>query len=91
MRFVSGFDKSYYGVDLGPLFVAMKMVGRERDLTPIQAKVGQGDATFDMWTGPALVANGRDTDFAQLANRQELDKTPPPPPSSAPGSHKSHP
>jgi hypothetical protein len=51
MGLVSRFDNSYYGVDLGPLFVAMKIAGREKDLAPIQAKLGQGDATFDMWTG----------------------------------------
>jgi hypothetical protein len=45
---VSRFDNSYYGVDLGPLFVAMKIAGREKDLAPIQAKLGQGDAAFDM-------------------------------------------
>jgi hypothetical protein len=54
MGLVSRFDNSYYGVELGPLFVAMKIAGRAKDLAPIQAKLGQGDATLDMWTGPAL-------------------------------------
>jgi hypothetical protein len=64
MSFVSHFDKSYEGIDAGPLFVAMKLAGREKDLPPAMAQ----NRSFDMYTGPALVANGRDADFASSSN-----------------------
>jgi hypothetical protein len=63
MSFVSHFDKSYEGIDDGPLFVAMKLAGREKDLPFGPAEV----RSYDMWrTGAALVAKGRDVDFAEL-------------------------
>jgi len=69
MSFVSRFDKSYEGIDAGPLFVAMKLAGREKDLPPAMAQ----NRSFDMYTGPALVANGRDTDFTELVKSRRLD------------------
>jgi hypothetical protein len=69
MSFVSRFDKSYEGIDAGPLFVAMKLAGREKDLPPAMAQ----NRSFDMYTGPALVANGRDADFAELVKSRRLD------------------
>jgi hypothetical protein len=68
MNFVSRFDKSYDGVDAGPLFVAMKLAGREKDLPPEWAL----NRSFDMYTGPALVANGRDADFAAFVKSRKL-------------------
>ena len=68
MSFVSHFDKSYDGVDAGPLFVAMKLAGREKDLPPEWAL----NRSFDMYTGPALVANGRDADFAAFVKSRKL-------------------
>jgi hypothetical protein len=65
---VSSFDQSYSGIDIGPLFVAMKLTGREKDLPPAMAQ----NRSFDMYTGPALVANGRDADFAQLVKSRKL-------------------
>jgi hypothetical protein len=68
MGLVSRFDQSYSGIDTGPLFVAMKLAGREKDLPPEMAQV----RSFDMYTGPALVANGRDADFAELVKSRSL-------------------
>jgi hypothetical protein len=68
MRFVSLFDKSYDRVDAGPLFAAMKLAGREKDLPPAMAQ----NRSFDMYTGPALVANGRDADFAEFVKACKL-------------------
>jgi hypothetical protein len=68
MNFVYPFDKSYDGVDAGPLFVAMKLAGREKDLPPEWAL----NRSFDMYTGPALVANGRDADFAAFVKSRKL-------------------
>ncbi len=65
---VSSFDQSYSGIDIGPLFVAMKLAGREKDLPPEMAQV----RSFDMYTGPALVASGRDADFAELVKSRRL-------------------
>jgi hypothetical protein len=60
---VASFDPNYSGIDIGPLFVAMKLAGREKDLPFGPAEV----RSYDMWrTGAALVANGRDADFADL-------------------------
>jgi hypothetical protein len=69
MSFVSRFDKSYEGIDAGPLFAAMKLAGREKDLPPAMAQ----NRSFDMYTGPALVANGRDADFAAFVKSRRLD------------------
>ncbi len=61
--FVSRFDQSYSGIDIGPLFVAMKLASREKDFPFGPAEV----RSYDMWrTGAALVANGREADFADL-------------------------
>jgi hypothetical protein len=68
MSFVSHFDKSYEGVDTGPLFVAMKLAGREKDLPPAMAQ----NRSFDMYTEPALVANGRDADLAAFVKSRNL-------------------
>ena len=68
MGLVSSFDQSYSGIDIGPLFVAMKLAGREKDLSPALAKV----RSFDMRTGPALVAGGRDVEFADLVKSRRL-------------------
>jgi hypothetical protein len=65
---ISRSDNSYSGVDTGPLFVAMKLAGREKDLPPAMAQV----RLFDMYTGPALVANGRDADFAALVKSRSV-------------------
>jgi hypothetical protein len=65
---VSRFDPSYSGIDTGPLFVAMKLAGRENELPPEMAQV----RSFDMYTGPALVANGRNVDFAELVKSRGL-------------------
>ena len=65
---MSSFDPNYSGIDTGPLFVAMKLAGREKDLAPEMAQ----DRSFDMYTGPALVANGHDADFAELVNPASL-------------------
>ena len=62
-------DKSYDGVDAGPLFVAMKLAGKEKDLPPRMAE----NRSLDMYTGPALVANGRDADFAEFVKSRRLD------------------
>jgi hypothetical protein len=66
--FISRFDNSYDGVDAGPLFAAMKLAGREKDLPPEMAQ----NRSFDMYTGPALVANGRDADFAAFVKARKL-------------------
>ena len=66
---VSSFDQTYSGIDAGPLFVAMKLAGREKDLPPKMAE----NRSFDMYTGPALVANGRDADFAAFVKSRRLD------------------
>lgn len=72
MSFVSHFDPSYNGVDTGPLFVAMRLAGREKDLPVGPAEV----RSYDMWrTGAALVANGRDADFAELVKTWDLRLT----------------
>jgi hypothetical protein len=68
MSFVSHFDKSYEGVDTGLLFVAMKLAGREKDLPPAMAQ----NRSFDMYTEPALVANGRDADLAAFVKSRNL-------------------
>ncbi len=65
---VSSFDQSYSGIDIGPLFVATKLAGRENDLPPAMAQ----NRSFDMYTGPALVANGRDADFTELVKSRKL-------------------
>ena len=62
-------DKSYDGVDAGPLFVAMKLAGKEKDLPPRMAE----NRSLDMYTGPALVANGRDADLAEFVKSRRLD------------------
>jgi hypothetical protein len=66
---ISRSDNSYSGVDAGPLFVAMKLAGREKDLPPEMAQY----RSFDEYVGPALVANGRDADFAELVKSRKLD------------------
>ena len=66
---ISKSDKSYAGVDAGPLFVAMKLAGKEKDLPPRMAE----NRSLDMYTGPALVANGRDADFAEFVKSRRLD------------------
>ena len=68
MGLISKSDKSYEGVDSGPLFAAMKLAGREKDLPPAMAQ----NRSFDMYTGPALVANGRDADFAEFIQSRRL-------------------
>jgi hypothetical protein len=65
---MSRFDESYSGMDIGPLFAAMKLAGREKDLPPAMAEV----RSFDMYTGPALVAAGRDADFAEFVKSRKL-------------------
>jgi hypothetical protein len=65
---ISKSDKSYEAVDAGPLFAAMKLAGREKDLPPTMAE----NRSFDMYTGPALVANGRDADFAAFVKSRKL-------------------
>jgi hypothetical protein len=63
MGLVSSFKPNYDGVGTGPLYVAMKLAGLEKDLSSGPAEV----RSYDMWrTGAALVANGRDADFADL-------------------------
>ena len=52
---VSSFEPNYSGIETGRLFVAMKLGGREKDAPPKMAQ----DTSTDMYTGPALVANGR--------------------------------
>jgi hypothetical protein len=54
--------------ELPPLFVAMKLAGREKDLPPAMAQ----NRSFDMYTEPALVANGRDADFAAFVKSRNL-------------------
>ena len=66
---ISKSDKSYEGVDAGPLFVAMKLAGREKDLPAQMAQYRSND----LYTGPALVARGRDADFAELVKSRRLD------------------
>ena len=68
MGLMSRFDESYSGMDIGPLFAAMKLAGREKDLPPAMAEV----RSFDMYTGPALVAAGRDADFAGFVKSRKL-------------------
>jgi hypothetical protein len=68
MGLMSRFDESYSGMDIGPLFAAMKLAGREKDLPPAMAEV----RSFDMYTGPALVAAGRDADFAEFVKSRKL-------------------
>ena len=46
----------------------MKLAGREKDLPPEWAL----NRSFDMYTGPALVANGRDADFAAFVKSRKL-------------------
>jgi hypothetical protein len=65
----SSFDPNYTGVDIGPLFVAMKLAGREKDLPFGPAEV----RSYDMWrTGAALVAKGPDADFAELVKTWDI-------------------
>jgi hypothetical protein len=68
MGLMSSFDPNYSGIETGPLFVAMKLAGREKDLPPAMAQ----DRSFDMYTGPALVASARDADFAELVKSRSL-------------------
>ena len=65
---VSSFEPNYSGIETGPLFVAMKLAGREKDVPPKMAQ----DTSADMYTGPALVANGRDADFAEFVKSRKL-------------------
>ena len=65
---VSSFEPNYSGIETGRLFVAMKLGGREKDAPP---KMAQGTSA-DMYTGPALVANGRDEDFAAFVKARKL-------------------
>ena len=65
---MSSFEPNYSGIETGPLFVAMKLAGRDKDLSPAMAQ----DRSADMYTGPALVANGRDADFAEFAKSRKL-------------------
>ena len=65
---MSSFEPNYSGIETGPLFVAMKLAGREKDLPPKMAQ----DTSADMYTGPALVANGRDADFAEFVKSRKL-------------------
>jgi hypothetical protein len=69
MGLISKSDKSYEGVDAGPLFAAMKLAGRAKDLPPKMAE----NRSFDMYTGPSLVANGRDADFAEFVKSRRLN------------------
>ena len=66
---ISKSDKSYHGVDAGPLFVAMKLAGREKDFSSEMAQ----NRSFDKYMAPALVASGRDADFAELVKSRKLD------------------
>jgi hypothetical protein len=68
MGLMSSFEPNYSGIETGSLFVAMKLAGREKDLPPEMAQ----DRSADMYTGPALVANGRDADFAALVKSRKL-------------------
>jgi hypothetical protein len=68
MGLVSSLKPNYSGIETGPLFVAMKLAGQENELPPEMAQV----RSFDMYTGPALVANGRDVDFAELVKSRGL-------------------
>jgi hypothetical protein len=65
---VSSFEPNYSGIEAGPLFVAMKLAGREKDVPPKMAQ----DTSSDMYTVPALVANGRDADFAAFVKARKL-------------------
>ena len=65
---VSSFEPNYSGIETGPLFVAMKLAGREKDVPPKMAQ----DTSSDMYTGPALVANGRDGDFTAFVKSRKL-------------------
>jgi hypothetical protein len=65
---VSSFEPNYSGIETGRLFVAMKLGGREKDAPPKMAQ----DTSADMYTGPALVANGRDEDFAAFVKARKL-------------------
>ena len=68
MGLVSRFEPNYSGIETGPLFVAMKLAGREKDVPPKMAQ----DTSSDMYTGPTLVANGRDADFAEFVKSRKL-------------------
>ncbi len=68
MELMSRFDQSYSGIEHGQLFAAMKLASREKELSATEAE----ERLYGQYTGPALVAGGRDADFADLVKSQRL-------------------